>query len=60
MAKFTYTGKDEREFPSIAITVKPGDTFDAPADFAAFNVISATPQTPTVGDENNGTSATIG
>ena len=45
MAKFTYNGTDEREFPSIAVIVQPGDTFDAPADFSA---------------NNNGTSATIG
>jgi hypothetical protein len=50
MTKFTYTGTDEREFPSIAVTVKPGDTFDAPADFSANNV-SAPKTTTKVGDE---------
>lgn len=51
--KFTYTGTDERTFPSIAVTVKPGDSFDAPDDFSADNVSSnpATKPAPTVGDE---------
>jgi hypothetical protein len=55
MATFQYNGSDERVFPSIAITVEPGDTFDAPDDFSAFNV-SLTKQTkptapaPTVGE----------
>ena len=50
MAKFTYNGTDERVFPSIAVTVQPGDTFDAPADFSALNVLA--PKTTTkVGDE---------
>jgi hypothetical protein len=53
--KFTYNGTDERTFPSIAITVSPGDSFDAPDDFSATDVTPttnkvATPD-PTVGDE---------
>jgi len=53
MAKFTYEGHDERTFPSISITVKPGDTFEAPDDFAAHNVkpTKANKSTPKVGDE---------
>jgi hypothetical protein len=35
MTSFTYTGKVVLEFPTLVLTVKPGDTFDAPADFAA-------------------------
>jgi hypothetical protein len=54
--KFTYTGSDERTFPSISVTVKPGDSFDAPDDFSATDVTPATKNkvaTPdsTVGDE---------
>ena len=52
MATFTYTGEGERVFPSIAVTVKKGDTFEAPDDFSAPNVSSAKKTTPTqVGDE---------
>jgi hypothetical protein len=31
--KLTYKGTDERVFPTLGITVKPGDEFDAPDDF---------------------------
>lgn len=54
--KYTYSGSDERIFPSIGITVQPGDTFEAPDDFKVDNVIPATQKketksAPTVGDE---------
>jgi hypothetical protein len=50
--KFTYNGSDERIFPSIAVTVQPGDTFEAPDDFSAANVSpNTTKSKPTVGDE---------
>lgn len=48
MAKFIYNGEDEREFPSIAVTIKAGEIFDAPADFSAPNV---SPVKSKVGDE---------
>ena len=50
---FTYTGTDERTFPSIAVTVNPGDSFDAPDDFSAPDVTAKkqTAPAPTVGDE---------
>lgn len=31
--KYKYNGTDERVFPSIGVTVKPGDEFDAPEGF---------------------------
>jgi hypothetical protein len=33
MMKLTYKGTDERVFPTLGITVKPGDEFDAPEGF---------------------------
>lgn len=39
MATFTYKGEGERVFPTIGVTVKSGDTFEAPADFDAPDVI---------------------
>jgi hypothetical protein len=39
MATFTYKGEDERTFPTIGVTVKPGDTFEAPSDFDAPDVL---------------------
>jgi len=50
--QFTYTGSDERVFPSISVVVQPGDTFEAPENFSAANVSSKpTKSKPTVGDE---------
>jgi hypothetical protein len=31
--KLTYKGTDERVFPTLGITVKPGEEFDAPEGF---------------------------
>lgn len=36
--KFTYSGADERVFPTVSVTVMPGDTFDAPDDFSGVDV----------------------
>lgn len=53
MAKYKYTGTDERAIPSLGLVVAPNDEFDAPDDFAAYEVvsvnakISAKPATPT-------------
>ena len=55
MGKFQYNGEDERDFPTLGITVKQGDTFDAPDDFVAYGVTSVTkkPTTPSTTDEVN-------
>lgn len=37
--KYKYIGQDERVFPSLGITVKEGDEFDAPDNFKAHNVV---------------------
>jgi hypothetical protein len=53
MAKYRYTGTDERVFPSLGLVVEPNDEFDAPDDFVAYAVepvsakISAKPTVPT-------------
>ena len=39
MASYTYTGDAVREFPTLVLTLNPGDTFDAPADFTAADVV---------------------
>ena len=41
MMKYKYNGTDERVFPSVGVTVKPGDEFDAPEGFVAANVTLA-------------------
>ena len=37
--KYTYIGTDERVIPSLGLTVKPGDEFDAPAELKVHNVV---------------------
>jgi hypothetical protein len=39
VATFTYKGEGERVFPSLGITVKTGDSFEAPSDFNAPDVL---------------------
>jgi hypothetical protein len=41
MARYKYTGTDERVFPSLGLIVEPNDEFDAPDDFVAYAVESA-------------------
>lgn len=38
MAQFQYNGEEEMVFPTISVTVKKGDKFDAPDDFSAVGV----------------------
>jgi hypothetical protein len=54
MATFTYKGEDERVFPTIGITVKAGDKFEAPSDFDAPDVlqVKTIQATPAVTKEN--------
>ena len=54
MDTFTYKGEGERVFPTIGITVKAGDTFEAPSDFDAPDVIQVktVKATPAVTKEN--------
>jgi hypothetical protein len=41
MATYQYNGDDVREFPTLVLTVKPGDTFDAPDGLIAPDVALA-------------------
>lgn len=43
--KYKYNGTDERVFPGVKITVKPGDEFDAPENFKAANVVPVAEKT---------------
>lgn len=42
MPLFTYEGEQELVFPTLGVTVKTGDTFEAPEGFAAAGVVAAT------------------
>jgi len=50
MATYIYNGSEEREFPTLVLTVKPGDTFDAPdgLDVPDVSLASAKKATPAV------------
>ena len=54
MVTYIYKGEGERVFPSLGITVKKGESFEAPADFYAVDVIQVKIQkaTPAVTKES--------
>lgn len=54
MVTYIYKGEGERVFPSLGITVKKGESFEAPADFHAVDVIQVKIQkaTPAVTKES--------
>lgn len=41
MASYTYEGEQELVFPTLGLTVKPGDTFEAPEGLNVPGVIAA-------------------
>jgi hypothetical protein len=49
MATYQFIGDQETVFPSLGVTVSPGDTFDAPDGTVASNITlaSSTKKTPT-------------
>ena len=56
--KYKYNGTDERVFPSIGKTVKPGDEFDAPEGFKAADVIATSAPKPLVTEPTEPTKTT--
>jgi hypothetical protein len=57
--KYRYTGTDSRVFPTLGITVNPGDEFEAPDKFDVPNVVPAgayksTPATSAASDSTLG------
>ena len=57
--KYKYTGTDSRVFPTLGITVKPGEEFEAPDKFDVPNVVPAgahksTPATSAASDPTLG------
>ena len=42
MSTFQYNGEDERVVAPLGITVKQGDTFEAPEDFVAYGFSAVT------------------
>ena len=54
MVTFIYKGETERVFPSIGVTVQPGEHFEAPSDFNAPDVlqVKTLKATPAVTKEN--------
>ena len=54
MAKYTYTGEVTLELPTLALTVNPGDTFEAPDGLIADNIIPAKQSAKTSPDTTQG------
>ena len=54
MSKYQYNGDEVREFPTLGLTVNPGETFEAPSDFDAPDVlqVKTIQATPAVTKEN--------
>jgi len=62
--RYTYNGSDERVFPTLGITVKKGDVFDAPEGFShpdcssgeakPFTKLSSTPTPSAASDKTLG------
>lgn len=62
--RYTYNGSSERVFPTLGITVKKGDQFDAPEDFShpecsageakSFTKLSSTPTPSAASDKTLG------
>lgn len=52
MVTYIYKGEGERVFPSLGISVKEGETFEAPADFHAVDVIQVKLTKATTSKEN--------
>lgn len=48
MAKYEYTGDSELVFPTLGITVKKGDVFEAPEGLVANGVVSSNAKTTKV------------
>ena len=46
MTKYKYIGEDERVFPSLGLTVKSGDVFEAPDNLIIVNVVAASASAP--------------
>ena len=58
MATYQYTGDDVREFPTLGLTIKPGDTFESADEIISANVTLAsapkktiTPTTPSASSD---------
>lgn len=52
MVTYIYKGEGERVFPTLGITVKQNETFEAPADFHAVDVIQVKIAKATTSKEN--------
>jgi len=46
MATYQYNGDEVREFPTLKLTVKPGDTFESADEIISADVTLAVKKTP--------------
>ena len=47
MATYIYNGDEVREFPTLGLTVKPGDTFESAEEIISADVTLAAPKKTT-------------
>ena len=55
MAKYKYNGDQDLYFPSLGLTVKSGDVFDAPDDLSCYGVtpVTSSKSTPSSDDSSS-------
>lgn len=47
MATYKYTGEVPLDFPTLVLTVKPNDTFEAPEGLISDNIVSVSTKSAT-------------
>jgi hypothetical protein len=60
MATYLYNGDDVREFPTLGLTVKPGDTFESADEVISANVTLASAPKKTTPTPSAAPDTTVG
>jgi hypothetical protein len=60
MATYQYNGDDVREFPTLKLTVKPGDTFESADEVISANVTLASATKKTTPTPSAAPDTTVG
>ena len=60
MATYLYSGDEVREFPTLKLTVKPGDTFDSADEFISADVTLASAPKKTTPTPSAASDTTLG
>ena len=60
MATYQYNGDCVREFPTLTLTVKPGDTFESKDEVISADVTLASASKKTTSEPSAATDTTVG